>query len=96
MKGLLLIGERQNGAGWRKFSFYEYVWIKVLAELRDMGVSVETVVPKIITKLGYNHKIQGKAEERDIDENDGIIEIIGEAQWEFARHISIAIVSKLR
>jgi DNA-binding transcriptional MerR regulator len=41
-KGGLIPYER-GAKGWRKFSFLEAVWIKILQELRTLGMSTETI-----------------------------------------------------
>jgi len=42
-----LTGEKNAGGKWRKFDFFQFLWIQVLDTLRKMGVSHDVVIPAI-------------------------------------------------
>lgn len=39
----ILSSQRKNETQWRNFSFIDYAWIRVIAEMRDLGVPVELI-----------------------------------------------------
>ena len=53
-EGLLFEDEREDGK-WRKFNFVDYLWIKVVVELREFGLSYD-VIKKV--KEVLSHKIE--------------------------------------
>ena len=40
----LMLSERINKSGWRKFTFVDYVWLNIVLELRNLGFPL----PKIL------------------------------------------------
>ncbi len=48
-----LNGEKKAGTKWRKFDFYQLIWIHMLDKLRQMGVSIDIVVPHIFNAYGF-------------------------------------------
>lgn len=55
-KGFLFITDRDvNNREWRKFSFTDYIWIRMLKEMSEMGISVNEVVPDILKYLAISH-----------------------------------------
>ena len=47
-----LISNREDKATWRKFSLAEVIWLKMLNDLRRMGVSIECVIDVIKHEFG--------------------------------------------
>ncbi len=39
----ILNSQRENESQWRNFSFLDYVWIRVIAEMRDIGIPIEII-----------------------------------------------------
>jgi DNA-binding transcriptional MerR regulator len=42
-KGLIPFREKKSSEGWRKFSFLECIWLKVILEFRDLGIGVDKI-----------------------------------------------------
>jgi DNA-binding transcriptional MerR regulator len=55
-KGYLLFERDENDKDWRKLSFTDYIWIRMLDDLRQMGVSVEWVVKALFQELGIREQ----------------------------------------
>lgn len=53
-EGLLFEDDREDGK-WRKFNFIDYLWIKIIVELREFGLSYD-VIKKLREVL--SHKIE--------------------------------------
>ncbi len=51
-KKFLLPVERETTDKWRRFSFVEYIWIKILQELMDMGVALPEMVKSLLRYFG--------------------------------------------
>lgn len=55
-KGFLFINDRdKNNREWRKFSFIDYIWLRMLKEMSELGLSVNEVAPRIMSFLALNH-----------------------------------------
>jgi DNA-binding transcriptional MerR regulator len=39
----LLLEERSTETGWTRFSFIQYVWLRVVIQLREFGIPIETI-----------------------------------------------------
>lgn len=78
-QGFLLSGISKENRQWRKFSFTEIVWIRMLDEYRKLGVAVE----KVINPL-FNHFSNNLAD----DEKQNIY---NEAHYQFALLLAICI-----
>ncbi|MBI5857590.1 MAG: MerR family transcriptional regulator [Sphingobacteriales bacterium] len=42
-KEQIIVIDNNQRKGWRRFSFFDYVWIKIISELRAFGVSLPTI-----------------------------------------------------
>jgi DNA-binding transcriptional MerR regulator len=51
-QGLLLLQRDENERQWRKFSFAEIIWIRMLEEFRTMGIAVEKVAKPLMNHFG--------------------------------------------
>jgi DNA-binding transcriptional MerR regulator len=51
-KGYLLIERDNSASDWRKLSFTDYIWMRMLDELRQMNISVEGFVKVLFRQLG--------------------------------------------
>ncbi len=49
----LLTKPREMVKTWRRFNFFEFVWIKLLYELRELGGSLDKNIPMILKKMGH-------------------------------------------
>jgi DNA-binding transcriptional MerR regulator len=52
----LLRKRRKTERGWRRFSLIEFLWIKLLDELRVLNITIESTVPLLFTCLGLKGK----------------------------------------
>jgi len=55
-KGYLLFERDDNDKEWRKLSFTDYIWIRMLDDLRQIGVSVEGFVKSLFRELGIREQ----------------------------------------
>jgi DNA-binding transcriptional MerR regulator len=55
-KGYLLIERDNSGNDWRKLSFTDYIWMRMLDELRKMDISVEGFVKVLFRELGIREQ----------------------------------------
>lgn len=55
-KGYLLFERGGNDKEWRKLSFSDYIWIRMLDELRQMGIAVEGIVKVLFRELGIREQ----------------------------------------
>lgn len=39
----VLMDVEREGAGWRKFSFIDYIWLRIVCELRDFGLGLPAI-----------------------------------------------------
>jgi DNA-binding transcriptional MerR regulator len=53
-KGYLLLERDENDKEWRKLSFTDYIWIRMLDDLRQMGIAVEGIVKALFRELGIS------------------------------------------
>jgi hypothetical protein len=68
-----LTGLQNQGSKWRKFDFVQLIWIQFLEKCRQMGVSLEMVIPVIFNSYGYIPKVSDaeKAElVKDLDDKE--------------------------
>ncbi len=52
--GLLPEGIKDDGTGWRKFTFIEVVWVKILERLREFGFSIEKIAKARDTAMEWD------------------------------------------
>jgi DNA-binding transcriptional MerR regulator len=52
--GLLPEGVKDDGTGWRKFTFIEVVWVKILERLREFGFSIEKIAKARDTAMEWD------------------------------------------
>lgn len=48
-----LTGVQNEGNKWRKFDFIQLIWIHLLDKCRQLGISLESVIPVIFQSYGY-------------------------------------------
>lgn len=54
-------------AGWRKFSFAEYIWILFLDELREFGVAVKSIIPSLYIDLGIRGDDRDQMDQAEVE-----------------------------
>jgi DNA-binding transcriptional MerR regulator len=47
-------GIKDDGTGWRKFTFIEVVWVKILERLREFGFSIEKIAKARDTAMEWD------------------------------------------
>ena len=52
--GLLPEGVKDDGTGWRKFTFIEVVWLKILERVREFGLSIEKIAKARDTAMEWD------------------------------------------
>jgi DNA-binding transcriptional MerR regulator len=59
-----LIDNRREGVDWRRFSFVEYIWLRIIARLRDFNMPLSSIkqVKKFLFKGWNNEEIKELAE----------------------------------
>lgn len=67
-KGYLLIDRVEGESEWRKLSFTDYIWIRLLDELRKMGMSIEFVVKVLFRELGIRENYLAELSDSDYEE----------------------------
>ena len=48
-----LTGVQNEGSKWRKFDFIQLIWIHLLDKCRQLGISLDSVIPVIFQSYGY-------------------------------------------
>lgn len=48
-----LTGVQNEGSKWRKFDFVQLIWVQLLDKCRQLGISLESVIPVIFKSYGY-------------------------------------------
>lgn len=67
-----LTGERKAGSKWRKFDFFQLLWIQLLDKCRHMGITIDNFVPSLFNAFGYIQNLEEDlriALEKELDEN---------------------------
>src|SRR5580658_1797009 len=64
-KGYLLFERDKDETEWRKLSFVDYIWLRMLDELRKMGIAVEPVVGVLFREFGIR---EDEIEELSLDQ----------------------------
>lgn len=65
--GFLLRKRRKTDKGWRRFSLIEFLWIKLLDEIRELNIPIETVVKNLFTCLGHKGTDKSSIEKAQIN-----------------------------
>lgn len=58
--GFLLRKRRKTEKGWRRFSVIEFIWIKLLDEIRTLNITIDSFIPILFKAFGYTSKDTGK------------------------------------
>jgi DNA-binding transcriptional MerR regulator len=72
-KGLIPNHEVKNAEGWRKFSFLECIWLKVIIEFRDLGLGVDKI--KMVKETLFSAKSIAKIV-FEVVKNDAISNVL--------------------
>lgn len=72
-----LIDNRREGVAWRRFSFVEYIWLRIIARLRDFNTPLSSIkqVKKFLFKSFDTEEIKQLAEGFILQIKQGIIPI---------------------
>ncbi len=66
-KGFLLTEREKADTDWRKLSFIDYIWIRLLDEVRKMGMSVELFVKNLFRELGIKTEVLEELSNKQYD-----------------------------
>jgi len=84
-EGLLFEDDREDGK-WRKFNFVDYLWIKIIVELREFGLSYD-VIKKVKHVLAQQIELQPLTEKKKT--------ILGNSNMRYVQTASLNSVSLL-
>jgi hypothetical protein len=76
--GFLLRKRRKTERGWRRFSVIEFLWVKLLDELRTLNITIEPFIPVLFRAFGYTKEANKELETAQFNFLNSLIPIIVE------------------